>query len=187
MNPRNLDDLSALWQSQTPAMKLDIEALQQRYRKQRWLMRFNFCSELLILLVITGATVWSFFSETQLQVFVQSWMVLFTLWGWGLFIPLNISRWRSFNLMQSKSLTESVQDHIRLVDQEIRRWRLSRYSTGLLIIVLVVLGGVRLLAEPFSGLDLIVDVMVIGGLLGVVRWFSRRQKACQKARKILSN
>lgn len=185
MKHDDLTDLTALWQSQTPAQTLDIEALQRRYRRQRWLMRFNIGIEVMTLLAASIFTLWALASEMDLL--TKVWMSVITLWGWALFVPLNMSRWRSFNLMKSKSLHDSIQDHIRLTEQEILRWRLSLYGTALLIIVFVVLLIFALLTQCCASSDLFINALVTSGLSLLCYWFYRNQKACEAVRKTLSD
>lgn len=185
MRHDDLRDLSSLWQSKTPALKLDIQAAQRRYRRQRWVMRLNIIVELLALVATSAITIWSFTQELQLLVAI--WLPLVTVWGWVIFFPLNLSRWRSFNLMKSKSLNESIQDHIRLTEQEIFRWRVSFFSTLMIMLLFIVFVGARIMLQPHTQMGIrFLDAGIIAGLLLLSAWFYNRQKASQRLLKTLS-
>jgi len=186
MKHDDLSDLSALWQSSAPTLKLDIAAAQRRYRWQRWLMRFNAVVELLAMLLASGITLWSFGADLPLVPAI--WIPLLTVWGWVLFIPLNRSRWRSFNLMKSKSLHDSLQDHIRLTEQEIFRWRVSLVGTMVLVLMQLGLITARVLTQPYStNIDLLTDGLVIVALLTLCLWFRQRQHASERLLHSLSS
>lgn len=185
MKNDDLSELSTLWQSETPPLSLDIKAAQRRYRWQRWVMRFNVVIELLALVIASGLTIWAF--TTEIPVVTLIWLPLLTVWGWVIFFPLNLSRWRSFNLMKSKSLNESIQDHIRLTEQEILRWRISALSTLVLIVLFIGYVIARVIFQPYTLTDhWFTDAGIIGGLVVIAGWFYHRQKASQRMLKTLS-
>ena len=185
MKHDDLSELGSLWQSKTPELKLDIQAAQRRYRWQRWVMRLNITIEVLALVATSAITIWSFTQELQLLVAI--WLPLVTVWGWVIFFPLNLSRWRSFNLMKSKSLNESIQDHIRLTEQEVFRWRFSFFSTLGIMILFIGLVGARVILEPQTKTDMwFIDAGIIGGLVLLLGWFRNRQTASQRLLKTLS-
>jgi len=185
MKHDDLNDLSSLWQSETPPLSLDLKAAQRRYRWQRWMMRFNVVVELLALVLASGLTIWAF--TTDIAIVTLIWLPLLTVWGWVIFFPLNLSRWRSFNLMKSKSLNESIKDHIRLTEQEILRWRISALSTLVLMALFTGYVIARVIFLPYTPTDhWFVDAGIIGGLGIIAGWFYNRQKASQRTLKTLS-
>lgn len=190
MSNDNFNDLSQLWQAETPNKKVDIAALQQRYKKQRRVMGFNLLLEICILLLFTAFAVTTVVQKSD--VLVQVWTIFMVVWGWSLFIPLCFSRWRSFNLMKSKSLDESLQEHIQLVKHEIWRWRLSFYATVFVgLVTLVYLGSALVLnsvggsGTGFFRLDLLIDLVLITGVTGAAIWFHRCKKASEQVLETL--
>ncbi|RUO29487.1 hypothetical protein [Aliidiomarina sanyensis] len=180
MKNDDLDELSALWQEQAPKAQLNLTDLQRKYRKHRWLMRFNLVIEPMLLVIVTSLAVWGLLSGETLH--KTLWIAVLVIWGWVLFVPLTVSRWRSFRLMKSKSLRESVDDHIHLLDQEILRWRLSFYATGTLLVVLLALTVWTFISE-LHAYPLWVEMIVFAGLILLMAFFRKRRQACEVLRE----
>ncbi|WP_369743972.1 hypothetical protein AB8S08_05140 [Pseudidiomarina sp. PP-1MA] len=185
MKDHDLDNLTSLWQSTTPALKLDIQATQRRYRRHRWIMRFNIVIEILSLLFAAGISVWVLLNESDWL--LSAWVLILTLWGWIIFFPVNLSRLRSFKLMKSNSLNDSMRDHIKLTEQEVYRWRLNLLGTfvlaGLLIVLLV---AQILLRSEFETSELLLHGAIVASLMVLALWFYRRLQASKRLLKVLS-
>ncbi|CUS47347.1 MAG: Protein of unknown function (DUF2721) [Idiomarinaceae bacterium HL-53] len=183
MSKDNLDELTNLWQSEAPETQLDTKALKKRYRLQRWLMGFNVVSEIVMLVVASIVLVWLVVTEASWHTLL--WVGFVTLWGWGLFLQLNLSRWRSFNLMKNKAVYEMIQEQVKLVEQELLRWKISFYGTLGLLVVYAALALVRLFSLPLAWFDMGVDLAVIALLAGLAIGFRYKQKSCEGTLKIL--
>lgn len=185
MNDDQLPELSDLWQSSVATTPLDTADLQRRYQKQRWVMKLNIVLESLALVSATLLAVYLYLNAVNIYTMV--WVCLFTVWGWLLFFPLNISRWQSFRLMTDVTLHESIQKHIELVEQEIRRWRISTFATLLLLIVLVAMSVVKAMNVPPTSAEIGIDAGVTVLLLLLSGWFWRQRKQAEVALKVLKS
>ena len=89
--------------------------------------------------------------------------------------------------MKSKSLHESLQDHIRLTQQEIFRWRISFVGTLVLCVLQMVFIAAQVLFQPYrDNQSLIIDGAIIAGLLLLLYWYHRRQQASERLLHTLS-
>jgi len=184
-NNDELPDLSALWQSSPAPAPLDITRLQQRYQKQRWIMGLNMVLESLSLAMATLFAVYLYVNAVD--AYTMTWVGLFTLWGWTLFFPLNISRWKSFRLMKDVTLQESIQQHLALIEQEIRRWRISTYATVFLLVALVTMTVVKGMNLPLTITDVGIDAGIAVLLSLCSWWFRHKRKQAEVALAVLKS
>lgn len=137
MSQDDFSDLKQLWQTEKPAKTVNIAALTRRYARQRFMMIANLMLELLLLIATTLLAIWLAFDSEQFSSFV--FVTFMCIWGWLLFIPLTISRWRSFHMLKTAAINESVTQHLEILRQTQLRWKVCGIATAFLALTVIFL------------------------------------------------
>lgn len=180
MNNNDLSDMSALWQQQTTAPPVDFARLHKRSQRQRLQMILTVGLESVILTTVTLYLVFLLLTSANIPQLMS--VSVFTLWGWALFIALNSSRWRSFQLIKSVTVHDSLASHCQLLLLEERRWQLSFYATLGLTLLQVVFMAVSMLHEPFSAVDWWASAVSMLFLVLAMVWFRVQRNRARRAR-----
>jgi predicted neutral ceramidase superfamily lipid hydrolase len=181
MKKDDLSGLSQLWQSAPEKPVIALDKLKSRHKKQFWIMLFNVIAETMLVIAVGYLFITELRSGAALM---QSlWLGFAVIWSGLTYLLINRSRLQSFRLLRSKSLTESMPEHINLIKQEILRWHLSWIATGIFTLVLMLFVAAGYLSMGHITTDiprLLLALLIL--VLALV--FFRHKK--QRAKEILN-
>lgn len=184
MKKDELTGLSELWQSAPEKSVIALDKLKSRHKKQFWIMVFNLVVETMLVVAVG----YLFLTELRLDANLMPllWLGFAFIWSSVTYLLLNRSRLQSFRLLRSKSLTESMPEHISLIKQEILRWHLSWTATIIFTLVLMCYFAVDYLTTGNSGTDIIRYLLAVLILLLALLFFRHKKNNAEKILKRLS-
>lgn len=176
--------LSRLWQSTDSDHAPQLAKLTTKHRRQFWLMVINISLETLILCGAGYIFVQSLHDSSNF--YLQLWLGFVSSWGLVTYILINRSRWMSVRLFNTRSVNDSLIDHINLVRQEIFRWRLSFIATLMFMAVWIILFMSSLFFNEQLFTETVYMLMTVVILVLLLSFFKWREHLAKRVLKKIS-